>query len=101
MGIGARARRREKAERSLRRKPLELCALMFVNFFLLVMNYRFIARGDYLGTVATDAVIAAAGFTLFKRMQTAETAADRIGYVLGAAAGSAFSLWVDQVLLRQ
>ena len=45
--------------------------LMFLNYGLVCINMRMVARGSYVGTASSDAAIAVLGFTLI--LQVAET----------------------------
>lgn len=71
-----------------------LATMMVVQFALLTMNYRFIAHSNYVGAVATDAAIAALGWSILKRVQEATSWHERTGYVIGAALGSVIGIWL-------
>lgn len=70
--------------------------LMFVNYGLLCVNYRMVARGSYWGTATTDAAIAILGFTLVQRVAVASTLTAQVGYVLGGVSGSMLGLWLSR-----
>lgn len=74
------------------REFLLFFVLMFVNYGLLCVNYRMVARGSYWGTAATDAAIAALGFTLVQRVAVASTLTAQAGYILGGVSGSMLGL---------
>jgi len=67
---------------------------MALNFTLVALNFRYLAVGSYVGAVATDILIALFGFSLFKETQLATGWRDRVGYVAGAAVGSALAIWL-------
>lgn len=70
--------------------------LMFIQFGLVTLNFRYIAQGHYLGAVLTDILIASLGWSLLKRVASADTTSERIGYVIGAALGSPLGIYLTQ-----
>lgn len=74
-------------------KALTLLGLMWVQFVLLSANFRYLAQANYVGAVLTDMAIAFIGWTLMKRVQEATSWRERVGYVIGAALGSATGIY--------
>lgn len=75
-------------------KLVRIAVLMAAQYGLVVANMRFIAVRHYVGTISTDAVIAANGMLLTKFAVNAETWPERIAYVVGGCMGSALALWM-------
>jgi hypothetical protein len=71
-------------------------ALMFLNYGLLCINYRMVARGSYLGTAWSDAAVAALGFTLIRHVAEADSILAQAGYVCGGVCGSMLGLWLTR-----
>ena len=71
-------------------------ALMFLNYGLVCINMRMIARGSYLGTAWTDAAIAALGFTLIRSIADTDALIAQLGYVSGGVCGSMLGLWLTR-----
>ncbi len=70
--------------------------LMFLNYSLICVNTRMIARGSYLGTMCTDAAIAVLGFTLIRHVVAAEALVAQVGFVCGGVSGSLLGLWLTR-----
>jgi hypothetical protein len=70
--------------------------LMFVQFGLVTLNFRFIAQAHYVGAVVTDIAIATLGWTLTKRVASADTSSERVGYIVGAALGSPLGIFLTR-----
>lgn len=81
------------------KKAVELGILNFVSITLVVLNFRYIAAGFYGASVATDLVIAVLAFTLFKRLQAAETRLDLACYAAAAGLASVAGIWLSKVPL--
>jgi hypothetical protein len=71
-------------------------ALMFVTYALVSINTRMTARGSYLGTAWSDALIAVLGFTLIRRVAEAVALVAQVGYVCGGVCGSMLGLWLTR-----
>lgn len=71
-------------------------AMMFFNYLLLCLNYRYVAKGSYVGTAWTDASIAALGFTVIQQVATAQTWVARAGYIFGGVLGAQLGLWLTR-----
>lgn len=69
---------------------------MFVNYALNAVSFRLLARGNYLGVGASDALIAWWGFSMTKRVAQAETRLEQLGYTIGGICGSVFGLWLTR-----
>lgn len=70
--------------------------LMFVNYGLLCVNYRMVARGSYWGTAWTDAAISGLGFTLIRQVAEANTLVAQAGYIIGGVCGSMLGLYLTR-----
>ncbi|HEV8445464.1 MAG TPA: hypothetical protein VGQ44_01545 [Gemmatimonadaceae bacterium] len=70
--------------------------LMFLNYGLLCINMRMVARGHYLGTASTDAAIAVLNFTLIRYVASTESLIAHVGYVCGGVSGSMLGLYVTR-----
>jgi len=78
------------------RRAVVTAVLMFIQFGVVTLNFRFIAQGHYIGAIATDALIAALGWSLLRRVASADTTSERIGYIIGAALGSPLGIWLTK-----
>jgi len=78
------------------RRAVVTAALMFIQFGVVTLNFRFIAQGHYIGAVVTDALIATLGWSLLRRVASADTTSERIGYIIGAALGSPLGIWLTK-----
>jgi hypothetical protein len=65
---------------------------MMANYALLVVNFRMVAKGSYVGTALSDACIAWWNFTIVKRIHEANTRFEKLVYVLGRVTGSLIAL---------
>ncbi len=79
-------------------RGLQLFVLNFINFFVLIYNFRAVAQARYVESVISDAIIAVLTFTIMRRVSNAHTLEERIGYVGGAAAASAAGIYVTRWL---
>lgn len=70
--------------------------LMFVNYGLLCINTRMIARGSYLGTALSDTAIAVLAFTLIRSVASTDALIAQVGYVLGGVSGAMAGLWLTR-----
>jgi hypothetical protein len=80
------------------RRSARLCALVCLQFLLLVINTRAIAKGSVPLTLSTDAVILLANWSMFKNQQAADTWRERLGYTVGGLLGSYLGLWLTASL---
>lgn len=71
-------------------------AMMFLNYGLVVVNTRMIARGSYRGTALSDAAIAILGFTLIRHVAETDALTAMAGYVMGGVSGSMLGLWLTR-----
>lgn len=78
------------------RNALVLTALMTANYGLIAVSFRMLAKGSYLGVGLSDGLIAWWGFTTTKRIQTAETRLEKVGYAVGGVVGSLIGLRLTQ-----
>lgn len=69
---------------------------MFLNYGLVCINMRMVARGSYLGTAWSDAAIAVLGFTLIRHVASTDALVAQAGYVVGGVCGSALGLWLTR-----
>ena len=76
------------------KRGLSIAVLMTINYALVAGNMRFVARGNYPGTMATDAIIALVGWQLVRWVAEAKSWTDRLFYVIGAMAGGVLGIWL-------
>ncbi len=76
------------------KNALVLAALMFVNYGLNAVSFRFIQHTSYVGVGVTDAVIAWYGFTMVQNIGKADTTLEKVGYTIGGIVGSILGLWL-------
>lgn len=67
-------------------------------YLLITVNYRAVARGDYLWTAATDLSFAAFNFGLIRRIAKSESTAAWVGYTLGGCVGSMLGIFCSHFL---
>jgi len=67
-------------------------AMQFVGYGLVTWNFRAIGKGWIGNAVMSDLLIAALGFTMISKVAEAKDHPARFGYILGGAAGSAFTI---------
>ncbi len=77
-------------------RPFFLLLLVWFQFGIIAVNYRAVAQGRYAATILTDAVIAIAGFTLFRLIAESGDLASMAGYTAGAALGGATGIWLTR-----
>lgn len=73
-------------------RPLQLCALMAVSYFIAVLNMRDVSEGSRLGLAVTDVLIASVNFTVVQRVAGAGSPREFVGYVLGGVVGAQLAL---------
>lgn len=78
------------------RRLAHVAICMALQYGLIVVNTRMIARGSYLGTIGTDACIATNGLFLTKFAVEATAWPEKIAYVVGGCVGSALALWMTR-----
>jgi hypothetical protein len=81
-------------ELDLVRTFLLFFGLMFLNYGLNCINFRMVARGSYLGTAWSDALIAVLGFTLIRWVAETDALLAQLGYVCGGVCGSMLGLYL-------
>lgn len=70
------------------KSALLLCALQTLSFFVVTLNYRYVAKGHVALVVLSDAGICLLNFTLFKLITSANTTLEAAGYIVGGCIGS-------------
>ena len=70
--------------------------LIAVQYALLAMNTRFVARGSYVATAVSDGIVAAFGFAIIQKVANADTFEAQAGYVLGGMAGGILGIWLTK-----
>jgi uncharacterized membrane protein YjdF len=78
-----------------------LFAVMLSQYFLLVVNFRAVARGSYLGTGVTDLILAFNSFSLIKWVGESENNWEKFAYVSGGFVGSLVALWASIHVFKQ
>lgn len=71
-------------------------AMQVVQYALITMNYRAVAKGKYLATAVTDLIHATIAFTLIKRIATSDSMVAQFGYVVGGVAGAMLGLYLTR-----
>lgn len=66
----------------------------FVSYLLLVVNYRYVAAGSYVGTAASDFAIVWVNYALVQRIAMSKSGWDRLWLALGGTAGSMVGLYL-------
>lgn len=74
-------------------------AVQFVIYGLTCWNIRAVAQGKYVNIALSDLFIAAATFTVIKKVSEAKSELARAGYVAGGVAGSVCSVWLTRTFL--
>lgn len=74
-------------------------------YTILCINYRAVAKGDYLQSAVSDFMIASASFFVIKRIAKEEKEGDNafwpwLGYALGGVVGSILGIWISKILLN-
>jgi hypothetical protein len=77
-------------------RAVALFALLWFQYAIVTVNYRAIAQGRYGACVATDALIAAGNFTLFKLIIGASTWLELGGYTLGGCLGGVTGIYLTR-----
>jgi hypothetical protein len=72
--------------------------IQFVQYFLITVNYRAVAKAYYVWTFASDLAIAANTFFIIKRIGESKGHAAFMGYTLGGAFGSLLAIYITKVL---
>jgi hypothetical protein len=70
--------------------------IQFLNYLLIYMNYRMVARGSYLGTGITDAIILLINFTVIQRVAAAHSYPAQAGFIIGGVLGAQLGLWLTR-----
>ena len=73
-------------------RALQLCAMMAVSYFILVLNTRAIAEGSRVGVALTDITIASVNFFVVQRVAGAASRSEFVAYVVGGLVGSLLAL---------
>jgi lipopolysaccharide export LptBFGC system permease protein LptF len=71
-------------------------AMMFVNYLLICLNMRYVAKGSYTGVAWSDGLILVLGFTVIQQVAEAHTWAARLGYIGGGIVGAQLGLWLTR-----
>lgn len=71
-------------------------ALNLINYTVICVNMRYVARGSYAGVGISDALIAVLGFTIVQNVATAQGLVAQSGYVLGGVGGGLLGLWLTR-----
>lgn len=75
---------------------MTLAAAMCVSYLLAGFNMRACAQARYTWTAATDALIAAFGFYIIKRVASASTTEEFVAYTVGGVVGGACGIWLSK-----
>jgi hypothetical protein len=78
------------------RNAAMLFLLMGVNYGLITVGLRMVAKGSYTGVAISDALIAWWGFSIVQRIGKAETLLEKVLYTAGGVSGSLLAMWVTR-----
>lgn len=82
------------------RSVLELAFIQFLSYFIVTFNYRAVAEVSYVGTFATDILIALLAFFSIKRVAQAGTRQELVGYIVGGCIGAQIALFLSTYFFR-
>jgi lipopolysaccharide export LptBFGC system permease protein LptF len=70
--------------------------MMFLNYLLICVNMRYVAKGSYVGVGASDALILVLGFTVIQQVAEAHSTLAQAGYIAGGVLGAQLGLWLTR-----
>lgn len=76
------------------RQAATFFAVQFIFYLLIVVNMRFIGRGSYVGTAASDFSIVWVNYLLIQKVANSKTWRDQLWLALGGACGAMLGLFV-------
>jgi hypothetical protein len=68
---------------------------VFVQYFLLALDIRFVAAKNYAGIIVVNALIALMGWYVVKGIVRAHAAVERVAYVVGGTCGAVTAVWLS------
>jgi len=80
---------------------LQIGALNFLAYLILVYNYRAVAQARYTDAVLSDMLIAGLGFSILKKVAAANSISERIAFVLGGGLASYCGIYVTKAVFGQ
>ena len=72
-----------------------LGASVFVQYFLVALDIRFVSSRNYPGLIIVNAAIALVGWYVVKGVAEAQTVRERIAYVAGGTSGAVLAVWLS------
>lgn len=75
--------------------------VQLLQYSILVVNFRVVAHGSYIGTAVTDLILAFNGFFIMQRVAKATKHSETAAYVIGSVTGSMIALWLSIHILHQ
>jgi uncharacterized membrane protein YjjB (DUF3815 family) len=78
------------------RRALLLGLAIWLQYALITVNFRAIARAKYHAAVLTDLAIACCGWSLFKLIASSSGLLEQTGYLLGAGMGSLTGIYLTR-----
>ena len=68
---------------------------VFVQYFLLALDIRFVATKNFAGIILVNALIAVLGWHVVRGVVQADSIRERISYVVGGTSGAVLAVWLS------
>ena len=72
-----------------------LGASVFLQYFLIALDIRFVSSKNYPGLIIVNASIALVGWYVVKGVAEAQTLRERLAYVAGGTSGAVLAVWLS------
>ena len=72
-----------------------LGASVFIQYFLIALDIRYVSSKNYLGLIIVNASIAMVGWYVVKGVAEAQTIRERLAYVAGGTSGAVLAVWLS------
>jgi hypothetical protein len=89
-----------KSKKSLN-SAIVLFSLNLCSYVMLTWDFRAVAQANYIQSPIINMVIGILGFSIFKKIQEADTMIERVFYILSCGVGVDVGIWVSKVFLGQ
>jgi hypothetical protein len=73
----------------------QLGAIVFVQYFLLALDIRFVAARNFVGIMVVNALIAFMGWHVVRGIAQAKTSREHLAYVVGGTGGAVLAVWLS------
>jgi hypothetical protein len=67
---------------------------VFLQYFLLALDIRFVATRNFIGIIVVNALIATMGWYVVRGIVQAHAVRERISYVIGGTSGAVLAVWL-------